>query len=109
MVAAGDVPALAVFGTRHASHDGIDAGTVALDFVDVKTPPRDAALTDPHDDDATLVKRRAALLGCSPVDLPKGDVTVGRRPEHLGLEVRDGVQQRGPVGPHLVDPIEGPG
>jgi peroxiredoxin family protein len=42
------------------------------------------------------------------VDLREDDVTVDRRPEDLAVEVRYGVQKRGPVGAHLGDPLEGP-
>jgi hypothetical protein len=45
-------PTPALFGTRHAAHEGIDVCTVALDFVDVQTTQSDAVVADAHDDDA---------------------------------------------------------
>jgi hypothetical protein len=53
------VGALMVFGTRHPADDGVDVGALALDFVDVETPPCDAVVANTHDEDATLLKRRA--------------------------------------------------
>jgi hypothetical protein len=71
--------------------------------------PCDAVVADAHDDDATLVKRRAVRLGSGPVDLHEDGVAVDRRPADLCLEVRDAFEQRGPVGAHLLDPLEGAG
>ena len=43
------------------------------------------------------------------MDLREDDVALDRRPGDLGVEVGHGVQQRGPVGAHLVDSLERPG
>src|SRR4051812_31089546 len=80
---------LAIFGTRHAAHDGVDVGALALDLVDVQPPPRDPVVADTHDDDPALVKRRAVRLGPRPVDLDEDGVALNRGPQNLGVEVGD--------------------
>src|SRR4051812_18152213 len=93
--------ALAVFSSRHAADDGVDVGPLALDLVDVETPPIDAVVADAHDEDATLVERRAVRLGSRPVDLHEDGVPIDRRPEGLSAKARDALEQRRPVGAHL--------
>jgi hypothetical protein len=83
MVGAAASSALTVFGTGHSADDGVDVGALALDFVGVETPPRDAVVADAHDEDATLLERRAVRLGPRPVDLHKDGVAIDRRPEDL--------------------------
>ena len=76
---------------------------------DVETPPRDAVVAGAHDDDSTLLKRRAVRLGSRPVNLRKDGVALDRRPEDLCVEVGDAFEQRRPVGAHLGASVEGPG
>ena len=100
---------LPVLGTGHATDDGIDVFALSLDLVDVEASPGDVVIADAHDDDATLLERRAVRLGPRPMDLREDDVTVDRRPQDVAVKVRYGVQKRGPVGTHLVDPLKRPG
>ena len=60
--------------------------------------PRDAVVTDAHDQDAALVQRRPVGLRSRPVDLREHGVAVRCRAEGLGVEVGDRAQDRRPVG-----------
>src|SRR4249920_3434312 len=93
--------ALTVFGTRHSADNGVDVSALAFDFVGVETPPRDAIVADAHDDDTTLLERRAVDLGSRPVDLHEDGVSINRRPEDLCVKVGDAFEERRPVGAHL--------
>jgi hypothetical protein len=89
---------LLVFGARHAADDRVDVGTLALDLVGVQASPCDAVVADAQDEDAALLKRRAVRLGFGPVNLREDGVAVDRRPDDLCVEVRDALQQPGPIG-----------
>src|SRR5213078_309697 len=97
---------LTVFATRHTADDGVNVRALHVNFVHVEASPCDAVATDPQDEHATLVERRAVLLGSRPVDLDKDAVAISRRPEGLCVKVRDTFEQRRPVGTHLLDSLE---